>query len=310
MNKNVKRIMRLVFVLLGISLIAFLLGLISPGDPAELALSRGGNYAPNPEQIEKMREEMGLNQPYITQFLNWLKKTISGDLGVSFSTNERVSEMILKRISVTISLSVSAFFCALVFGISSGIIAAYNRGNFIDYAVSSLSNLSLSLPGFWVALIFILVFSEQLGWLPTSGFGSFKQIIMPTLVTALPTIAMVQRLMRAAMLKEYALPYYTAGIARGIPKFYMSINQVMRNALISIIPMLGTYLGAILGGSAIVESIFAMPGLGSLAIEAIKMKDFPVIQAYVLITGTIFVLVTGLVDIIIEIIYPKIGKEK
>lgn len=310
MNKNFKLVMRLVFVLFGISMIAFLLGIISPGDPAELALSRGGNYAPNPEQIEKIREEMGLNQPYIVQFLNWLKKTITGDLGVSFSTNERVLEMILKRISVTISLSVSAFFCALIFGISLGIIAAYNRGNFLDYVVSSLSNLSLSLPGFWIALILILVFSEHLGWLPTSGFGSFKQMIMPTFVTALPTIAMVQRLMRAAMLKEYALPYYTAGIARGIPRLYMSINQVMRNALISIIPMLGTYLGAILGGSAIVESIFAMPGLGSLAIEAIKLKDFPVIQVYVLITGTIFVLVTGLVDIIIETIYPKIGKEK
>lgn len=310
MNKNFKRVMKLVFVLFGISMIAFLLGIISPGDPAELALSRGGNYAPNPEQIEKMREEMGLNQLYIFQFLNWLKKTITGDLGVSFSTNERVLEMILKRISVTISLSVSAFFCALIFGISLGIIAAYNRGNFFDYVVSSLSNLSLSLPGFWIALILILVFSEHLGWLPTSGFGSFEQMIMPTFVTALPTIAMVQRLMRAAMLKEYALPYYTAGIARGIPRLYMSINQVMRNALISIIPMLGTYLGAILGGSAIVESIFAMPGLGSLAIEAIKLKDFPVIQAYVLITGTTFVLVTGLVDIIIETIYPKIGKEK
>lgn len=310
MNKNFKRVMKLVFVLFGISMIAFLLGIISPGDPAELALSRGGNYAPNPEQIEKMREEMGLNQLYIFQFLNWLKKTITGDLGVSFSTNERVLEMILKRISVTISLSVSAFFCALIFGISLGIIAAYNRGNFFDYVVSSLSNLSLSLPGFWIALILILVFSEHLGWLPTSGFGSFEQMIMPTFVTALPTIAMVQRLMRAAMLKEYALPYYTAGIARGIPRLYMSINQVMRNALISIIPMLGTYLGAILGGSAIVESIFAMPGLGSLAIEAIRLKDFPVIQAYVLITGTTFVLVTGLVDIIIETIYPKIGKEK
>lgn len=309
MSKKIKPIVKLILVLLGISMIAFLLGVISPGDPAELALSRGGNYSPSTEQIEAMREEMGLNKPYIIQFLNWLKNILSGNLGTSFSTNERVSNMILNRIPITISLSISAFLCALIFGISLGIIAAYNRGGVLDYVVSSLSNLSLSFPGFWVALILILIFSESLGLLPTSGFGSFKQMIMPTVVTALPTIAMIQRLMRAAMLKEYALLYYTAGISRGISKWYMSINQVMRNALISIIPMLGIYLGGILGGSAIVESIFAMPGLGSLAIEAIKMKDFPVIQAYVLITGTIFVLITGLVDIIIGIIYPKIGKE-
>lgn len=302
-----KKLFELLAVLIGISIVAFILGVVSPGDPAELALSRGGNYAPSEEQIASMREAMGLNRPLSVQYLDWLGNILTGDFGRSFSSNRPVLEVILERLPVTLSLALMGFLATLILGTLLGTLSAYYRERRLDYILSTLSNIALSIPGFWLALVLILVCSEILGILPTSGLGSYKHWIMPTIVISLPTIAMTQRLMRASMLAEYSKLYYRMGISRGVSKAKMTLVELLPNALVSIIPMLGNYLGGILGGAAIIEAIFSLPGMGSLAIEAIKMKDFPMIQAYVLMSGGIFVGVTIAVDVIIPVIYPKIG---
>ncbi len=304
------RILELVLVLIGISVIAFFLGVISPGDPAELSLSRGGVTQPTQEQIEQTREEMGLNAPIPIQYLRWLKNVLTGHLGISYATNRPISAMLREKIPITLILSAAAFFLTCFFGIAFGTICAWNSNKPADGALSSLMNLMLSLPSFWVALLLILVFAEYLHWLPTSGFGGLKHLVLPSSVLSMATTATTGRLMRASLLKEYAQPYYTAGIARGISKWSMTFRQLMRNAILPVLPMLGNYLGGILGGSAIVESIFAIPGLGSLAISSIRMKDYPVLQAYVLLTGTLFVLIHSGIDLLIHWLYPGIRREE
>lgn len=305
-NNIIQRSKSLFIVLAGVTIIAFLLGLISPGDPAELSLSRSGNYAPTPEQVESRREDMGLNKPVHIQYLNWVKNIAKGDLGRSYSSNEEISEMITRKLPITFKLAIYSISITTILGIGLGIVAAIFRDSYIDSIIKFITNNMLSLPSFWVGLLFILIFSEILGILPTSGNGGWKHMIMPALALSLPTIATITRLMRSAMIQEFGKQYYIAHKAKGISKYSLYIKNIFPNAILPVLTLLGNFMGSILGGSAVIETIFALPGLGSYAIESIYLKDFPYLQAYVLITGFVFVAVTTLVDILSRYINPKI----
>ncbi|NLL81239.1 MAG: ABC transporter permease [Tissierellia bacterium] len=302
----IERMKSLFIVLVGITIITFLLGLITPGDPAELSLSRGGNYSPTSEQIEQRREEMGLNKPVYIQYLDWIKGVLKGDFGESYSSNESVSEMIRRKLPITVKLALYSIGITSFLGISLGIISAIYKDTLIDGSINLMNNIMLSLPNFWLALLFILFFSEILGWLPTSGNGGWKHMLMPAFSLSLVTIATTARVMRSSMIQEFGKQYYLALKSKGISKFNLYIRNILPNSILPILTLLANFMGSILGGSAVIETIFALPGIGSYAIESIYLKDFPYLQAYVLITGFVFVLVTTLIDIVSIIIDPKI----
>ncbi|WP_293545526.1 ABC transporter permease [Phascolarctobacterium sp.] len=291
---------------MGISLLAFILGVLSPGDPAEFVLNQDGLYAPTEEQIAAMRTELGLDKPLWLRYGLWLLGVLQGDLGTSYITGRDIAAEIMQRLPVTLELAVLALIMAGVGGIFLGSVCAVYRGSFFDNFVKSLTNIMLSIPGFWLALVLILVFSEQLRWLPTSGTGSLKYFLLPAFVLAFATLATVCRFMRGALLTEFGRQYFLLAKARGISKVNLLTRYALPNAIIPVIALLGNYFASVLGGSVIAESIFAIPGISSMALEAIRYRDYPVLQAYVLVSGCTLILVMVAVDLLIAYLNPKV----
>ncbi len=301
-----QRIASLIPVLFGITLLAFALGVISPGDPAEIALSRGGMSEPTQEQIMVMREKMGLNEPLPVQYLHWATNALRGDLGISYSTQEPVGEELGRRLPITLQLAGYAVVLACTGGILMGILAAMYKDRGLDHSLMGLTNVMLSFPGFWLALLLILLFAEILGWLPTSGVGGVRHMLMPAAALSCATTATVARLTRSALLGEFGKQYFLAANARGISKYRLIVRNALPNGILPVITLLGNYIGGILGGSVVVETIFALPGVGSYAIEAIYARDYPALQGYVLLTGVLFVTITLMVDLVSLALNPKI----
>lgn len=301
-----QRLLTAIPVLLGISLLAFILGVLSPGDPAEFVLNQDGLYSPTEEQIAAMRTELCLDKPLWLRYGLWLLGVLQGDLGTSYITGRDIAAEIMQRLPVTLELAVLALIMAGVGGIFLGSVCAVYRGSFFDNFVKSLTNIMLSIPGFWLALVLILVFSEQLRWLPTSGTGSLKYFLLPAFVLAFATMATVCRFMRGALLTEFGRQYFLVAKARGISKVNLLTRYALPNAIIPVIALLGNYFASVLGGSVIAESIFAIPGISSMALEAIRYRDYPVLQAYVLVSGCILILVMVAVDLLIAYLNPKV----
>ncbi|WP_293718808.1 ABC transporter permease [uncultured Phascolarctobacterium sp.] len=301
-----QRLLTAIPVLLGISLLAFILGVLSPGDPAEFVLNQDGLYSPTEEQIAAMRTELGLDKPLWLRYGLWLLGVLQGDLGTSYITGRDIAAEIMQRLPVTLELAVLALIMAGVGGIFLGSVCAVYRGSFFDNFVKSLTNIMLSIPGFWLALVLILVFSEQLRWLPTSGTGSLKYFLLPAFVLAFATMSTVCRFMRGALLTEFGRQYFLVAKARGISKVNLLTRYTLPNAIIPVIALLGNYFASVLGGSVIAESIFAIPGISSMALEAIRYRDYPVLQAYVLVSGCTLILVMVAVDLLIVYLNPKV----
>ncbi|MBU5593183.1 ABC transporter permease [Clostridium sp. MSJ-4] len=301
-----KKVASLIPVLIGISLIAFILGVISPGDPAEIALSQGGMSQPTAEQIESLREEMGLNDPLPVQYLSWMKNALRGDLGVSYVSNEPVGKELRRRLPVTLKLALYAMAITCSFGILLGIGSAVWKDKLIDNCIKVITNVMLSFPGFWLGILMILLFAETLNWLPTSGTGGVKHMVMPAAVLSCATTATVARLTRSALLAEFGKQYFIAANAKGISKYRLIIRNALPNAIIPVVTLLGNYLGGILGGSVVIETIFALPGVGSYAINAISGRDYPALQGYVLLTGFLYVGISLVVDMINIALNPRI----
>lgn len=308
-NYLLHRILTSLLVLIGISILSFILGVLSPGDPAELVLNQNGLESPTEQQILAMREELGLNQPLYLQYANWINNLFSGNLGVSYITGRDILQEILLRLPTTIELALMALFIATFLGISLGIYCAVNEDKFIDNLFKVITNAMFSIPSFWLALILILVFCEQLKLLPTSSDGSIKSLLMPAFILAFSTIGTLIRLTRNSLLVEFSKQYYIVAKLRGIPTLKLLVQYALPNAILPVIALLGNYFAGILGGSVIVESIFAIPGISFMALQAVSYRDYPVLQAYVLVCGIILVLITMLVDILIMYINPKIKME-
>lgn len=311
-NYLLKKIAMMVPVLLGISMIAFILGVLSPGDPAEFALAQNGLDMPTDAQIMAMREEMGLNRPILERYGSWLLQVLQGDLGTSYITGRHIFHELMLRLPVTLCLAFSSLVVAGIVGIGMGVVCAINEGKFIDKAVNSITNAMLAVPGFWLALVLILLFSETLRLLPTSGSNGWQSFVLPTMVLSCATSGMVCRFMRGMLLNEFSSQYFLVARIRGISKLKLLLSYAVPNAIIPVIALLGNYFAGVLGGSAIVESIFALPGLGTMALDAIRFRDYPVLQAYVLVSGFTLVIVTLLVDVLIFYYNPRIkagGKE-
>lgn len=293
-------------VLLGISMLAFILGILSPGDPAEFALNQNGLEEPTEEQILAMRSELGLDKPAYVRFSGWLLQVFHGDLGTSYITGRDIWDELFLRLPTTVELACFALVIASIFGISLGVLCAVYKDSLFDRIILFLTNIMLSVPSFWLSLIMLLVFSELLKVLPTSGSDSWKHFLMPAFAVSFSTIATLCRFTRSAVLKEFGEQYFVIAKARGLSKNKLLFQYALPNAILPVIALLGNYWAGILGGSVIAESIFAIPGISSMALEAIRYRDYPVLQAYVLVTGWILVLVTLGVDLLMAYFNPKI----
>lgn len=300
------RLMTAVPVLIGISILAFLLGVLSPGDPAEIALNQNGLDMPTAEQIAAMREELGLNRALPTQYFDWIINVIHGNLGTSYITGRDIATEIFHRLPVTLELALLAFLCASVGGIGMGVLCAVHQDSPLDNLMKNMSNVMLSVPSFWLALVLILIFCERLKLLPTNGSDTLVHFILPALVLSFATMGTVCRLMRGMMLSEFAKQYFIVAKVRGIEQSKLVFCYALPNAIIPVIALLGNYFASVLAGSVIVENIFAIPGISSMAMEAIRFRDYPVLQAYVLISGWMLVVVTIFVDILISYLNPRV----
>lgn len=293
-----KRIGLLIPVIIGISFIIFGVMHLTPGDPAREML--GDNATP--EAVEALREEMGLNDPFFTQYGRYMINAIQGDFGQSYQTKQPVLEQIIDRFPTTIRLAIGATVLAILIGIPVGLISEVKQYSLMDDISTFFSMLLTAMPNFWLGLVLLLIFALNLKWLPSYGSSSFKHFILPWITLSCMTLAILIRMTRSSMLEVIRQDYIRTARAKGAKESRVVFRHALRNALLPIITVVGTQLSVQLGGSIIVENVFSLPGLGSMIISAIKTKDIPVVMA-----GVMFIaLVGGLVNLIVDILYVYI----
>jgi peptide/nickel transport system permease protein len=299
------RLLAAIVALLGASLIAFALGVIAPGDPAVAALSQGGDVIPSAEAIAALRAEWGLDQPLHVQYLSWLGRVLQGDLGTSYFSGEPVLVELGRRLGATLLLAISATLVATVLGVGMGVICVLWRDSLLDMVLRNVSVLLASLPGFLIGIFFIALFAEILQLVPTSGYGTPAHLVLPTLALSLGETARLLRLTRTQLIDEVQRNYMVTARAKGRTRTAAILRHALPNTLINVLTSLGLYVGEIIGGAAIIETIFAWPGLGQLAVDAIRQQDVPVAQGVVLLSASIYVSVHLLVDVLYGVIDPR-----
>lgn len=291
-----------VLVIFGISVVSFIFLHLS-GDPVGLILPQDATL----EQIAALRKKMLLDDPIYLQYFRFLTSALQGDLGRSIYSHQPVVGMILERMPATLELAFAALAIALAVAIPAGVLSAVKRGTWIDTISMSLALIGLSMPHFWLGIMFIMVFSVQLGWLPTSGRGTFLQLIMPSLALGVSLIALFARLTRSAMLEVLGQDYVRTARAKGLSDFSVIGKHALRNALIPLVTVIGMEFGFLLGGAVIIETVFAWPGVGRLIVQSILDRDYPVVQAAVMMLAIVFVTVNFVVDLLYVWLDPNIN---
>ena len=303
----VSRLLQMVIVLFGISFMTFLLTYLAPGDPARATLLAQG-LMPSEAEVEALREQMGLNQPFIVQYINWLVACLHGDFGVSYTiaAGKPVASLLLMRLWPTIKLALLALVIMLVFSVPLGILSAIHQNKPIDYIVRGITFFGVSVPGFWVGLILIMIFAVNLKLVPAvSSGGDLRSLILPACTLAFAMTAKYTRQVRTAVLEELHQDYVVGARARGVSERKIIWGNVLPNSMLPLITLLGLSMGSLLGGTAIVEVIFTYPGMGNLAVNAITGLDYPVVQAYVLWVALIYMVINLVVDISYNFIDPR-----
>lgn len=301
-----RRLLALPPLLLGASVVVFLLLRFSPGDPAEVILAQSGDYAVDKETVVQLRREWGLDLSIPVQYARWLGQVASGDFGRSFATSRPVVELIGERLPATLQLTFGALLLALVVALPLGILSAIRAGGPLDGLCRLVALVGVSMPGFWLGLLLVWTFSIRLGWLPAIGSGTTRHLVLPTVALAAGVAATQTRLIRASLLDVLAQPYVGVARAKGLAERLVIARHCLRNALIPAITALALSLGGLLGGAAVIETVFTYPGLGKLAVDAIGARDYPVIQAYALLMTLVFVGSSLLVDLLYGLLDPRI----
>jgi peptide/nickel transport system permease protein len=291
-----KRIAFFIFVMIGVSLIAFSLINLAPGDPAEIVLSQGGG-TPTPEAVEKLRKELGLDDPLIVQYGRWLSRAARFDFGNSFLTEKPVGDELLARFPRTLLLAISAVVFALFLSIPTGILAALYHRRFADHLGRLGALLGASIPNFWLGLFLIHLFAVKLKLLPSAGCDGFSHLILPAVTLGFGMAAIYARLLRVSLLEILSQEFIKVARAKGLTEKLVIGRHALKNALLPVITAFGVSFGHLLGGTVIVETIFAWPGIGQFAVDAIFSRDYPVIQGFVFFTAVIFVGLNLLIDI-------------
>jgi ABC-type dipeptide/oligopeptide/nickel transport system permease component len=297
----VSRLIIAVFVAITVSVIGFSLLRLS----GDLAQQLAGDDA-KPEQIVEVAKRYGLDQPLYVQYVEWAKNALSGDLGRSLFTNEAVSELIGQRIGVTIQLAFMAIVLAIVIAIPLGILAAVRANTWLDRAALSLAVFGQAIPNFWLGLILIVIFGVTLRWLPITGSDSLAHFILPTVTLAFTVMPSFMRLTRSGMLDVLEADYIRTARAKGLSAASVIFKHALRNAILPVVSLIAVSLGFLLGGSVIVESIFALNGIGFLAFQSIVRADFPVVQAIIIFISICYIVLTFLSDVINAWLDPRI----
>ena len=301
-----RRLLGIVPVLLGISLLSFVLAQLSPGDPAQIILESAGGV-PKEADVEALRSYLGLDEAAYVQYGLWLWRLLHGDGGISYHLGMPVFDALLARLPVTFALALAALVWAVVFGIGLGLLMARLRGTIWEVLMRGMTQIMLSAPSFLTAILLILVFGVWLHVLPTNGVESAAGYILPSLALALVTLAMTAQLLDSQLRDALGSFYAQTARLRGLSEARVLLTCALPNALVPVTAMLGNFFAAVLGGAIIVETVFALPGIGSLALEAIHYRDYPLLQGYVLFLGAIYVGVTIVVDIVLAHMDPRIG---
>ena len=301
----INRLLQMLIVLIGISFLTFLLTFLSPGDPARnLYLSQG--LMPDEEQVAILREEMGLNDPFFTQYFRWLGNCLKGDFGTSFSMKKPVVTLLLARLWPTLKLTLLAMVFMLIVSVPLGVLSAVYHNKPIDYVVRAVTFFGVSVPNFWVGLMLILLFCVKMKLLPVvSAGGTFKDLILPAVTLAVAMSAKYTRQVRTAVLEELHSDYVVGARARGVKEGKILWGNVFPNSLLPLITMLGLSIGSLLGGTSVVEVIFSYPGLGNLAVSAITSSDYYLVQGYVLWVALIYMVINLLVYMSYNYIDPR-----
>jgi len=297
-----KRVLMLIPVLIGVSLIVFTLMQLSPGDPAMIIL--GAQAAP--EDIAILREEMGLNDPLVVQFFRFLLGMFKLDFGTSYKDGMPVLSRLLEALPYTAQLTFSAVLLALIVGIPAGIISATKQYSIFDRVATVAALIGFSTPNFWLSIMLILVFSVNLQWLPVSGTGSILHLVLPSIALGLQSAAVFTRMTRSSMLEVLNMDYIRTARAKGLSERVVILKHALKNALIPVITVVGLQIGLLFGGAILTETVFAWPGVGRLMIDSIRAKDTPVVQGGVIFTASIFVFINLLVDILYAYVDPRV----
>ncbi|MBQ3131918.1 MAG: ABC transporter permease [Clostridia bacterium] len=298
-----KRIILMIPVLIGVLLIVFTMNYITPGDPARMILGEQATQ----EAVDQLREEMGLNDPYWVRFGNYVKElVVNGSLGNSYKTKLPVAQEVLNRLPTTITLTFTSLFVAVIIGIPIGIISAVKQNSMVDNVGMVVALIGVSMPAFWLALMLIIVFALNLGWLPGSGWGAFKYMILPSITIGAGSAGGVARMTRSSMLEVIRQDYMRTARAKGQSEGVVITRHAFKNALIPVITQLGIQVGYSIGGAVLTETIFSIPGVGTYMVNAIKARDYMAVQGGVLILALVFCCLNLAVDCFYAFADPRI----
>jgi peptide/nickel transport system permease protein len=300
------RLLATIPVILGVATIVFFLMRILPGDPAKLMLYETGASA---EDIDRLREELGLNDPIYVQYWNYLSGIVRGDFGQSFYTKQQVTAMLAAQLPSTVELTLASMAISSVVGVTLGIFSAVRQHSWIDSASMVLALAGVSLPSFWLGLMLIFLFSLRLRLVPAVGTGGFEHLVLPAVTLGVGGAAIIARLVRSGMLEVLHQEYVVTARAKGLSEYGVTIRHALRNALIPTVTILGIQFGYLLGGTVVVETVFARQGIGRVAVTAITGKDFNVIQGWALFVAAIYILANLLVDISYAWLDPRVRYE-
>lgn len=300
-----KRILMMIPVIIGVSLLVFLVLKMTPGDPARVVAGSEADEA----TVEQIREELGLNKPVLQQYVDYMLALLHGDMGTSYTTSKPVADEILARMPTTFILAFAGVFVAVLIGIPLGIISATKQYSVLDYISTLLALGGVAMPNFWLGLMLILLFSLKLGWLPSGGGDSWTAYVLPAITLGVGATASFMRTTRSSMLEVIRQDYIRMARAKGAGEGRVVMHHALRNAMIPVITVIGLQIGTLLGGAVVNETVFSLPGLGTLMINAINQKNEPVVLGCLITFAIIFSLVNLLIDILYAFIDPRIKSQ-
>lgn len=305
-----RRLLALLPVLIVVGVIVFTIIHLTPGDPASIILGESATQ----EEVDQLRQALGLDQPLMTQFVTWLGQVATGNLGTSVFSGEPVTQTIVDRLGPTVSLAIVACIVSLCIAIPTAILAVWKRDSMLDPAFMSVTLLGVSIPNFWLALLLILLFAVVLRWLPVSGYVPISEgiwpwlshLILPAVVLSVQQAGIISRMLRDGMLDIMHQDYIRTARAKGLKERVVLIKHTLSNAMIPTTTVIGASIAGLLGGAVITETIFAIPGIGGLIVESIARRDYPVLQGAVLFVASVYVIVNLLVDLTYAVLDPRI----
>ncbi len=297
-----RRLFQSALILIGITLVTFVLLYLVPADPARQIAGRSASA----ETVASIRRELGLDLPFHQQYWRYLVSLAQGDLGRSYLQRTEVSELIWSRLPASLLLMAGAILCELALGLTMGVVAALRRGRATDQALMVLSFVGVSAPQFVVGILLLYVFAVKLGWFPIGGYGTFAHLVLPSLTLGLLGAGWYARMMRSAMLEVLHQDYVRTAKAKGLPRARVLGKHALRNALIPIVTLLGLSVPALIAGAAITETIFSYPGLGGFFVEAVGNRDYPVVMAFTMVGGLAVILGNLMADVLYGVVDPRI----